>query len=111
MGAQFIVGLASQVPDLNIGSIFGGVSLIILAQLPMAINFFIPSEKQVAKEVADKWLVDTMKQVAKEVADKWLVDTMKQVLNITKSFDVHKVIYGQDNAKAKWLGCVVNISH
>ncbi len=61
MGAQIIVGLISQVVDLNIGSMFGGASLIIPTQLPMAISYFITNEKQVAKEVVDKWLMDTMK--------------------------------------------------
>ncbi len=61
VGAQIIVGLISQVVDLNIGSMFGGASLIIPTQLPMAISYFITNEKQVAKEVVDKWLMDTMK--------------------------------------------------
>jgi hypothetical protein len=89
VGAQLTIGLASQVPDLKIGSIFGGASLIIPAQLPMTISSSITSEKQMAKEVADKWLVDTMKQVP----------------DIVRSFDLHKVIYwtGQCKGQMAWV--------
>ncbi len=45
VGAQLTIGLASQVPDLNIGLIFGGASLIIPDQLPMTISSSITSEK------------------------------------------------------------------
>lgn len=43
--------------------------------------------------------------MANEVADKWLVDTMKQVLDIVKSFDLHKVIYwtGQCKGQMAWV--------
>ncbi len=59
--------------------------MIILAQLPMAISSSITNEKQVAKEVANKWLMDIM----------------KQVLDITKSFDMNKVIYWTRQCKGQ----------
>ncbi len=89
MGAQFIAGLASQVPNLNVGSILGGVATIIPSQFPTAMSF-----DDVANATTNN-----------KVAAKWLVETMEKVPSIAKSFDLHKVTFvmGQCQGQVAWV--------
>jgi hypothetical protein len=89
VGAQFTAGLASQVPNLNVGSILGGVATIIPSQFPTTM-----SVDDIASAPTNN-----------EVAAKWLVETMEKVPSIAKSFDLHKVTFatGHCQGQVAWV--------
>ncbi len=89
VGAQFTAGLASQVPNLNVGSILGGVATIVPSQFLTTMNF-----DDVTSGTIDN-----------EIATEWLVETMKKVPSIAKSFDLHKVTFvtGRCQGQMAWV--------
>jgi hypothetical protein len=89
VGAHFTAGLASQVPNLDVGSIIGGVSTIVRSQFLTTMNF-----DDVTSATIDN-----------EIATEWLVETMKKVPSIAKSFDLHKVTFvtGRCQGQVAWV--------
>jgi hypothetical protein len=89
VGAQLTVGLASQVPNLNVGAILGGMATIIPSQFPTTMSF---------DDV-------TSATTNNEDAANWLVETMEKVPSIAKSFDLHKVTFvtGRCQGQVAWV--------
>lgn len=89
VGAQLTVGLASQVPNLNVGAILGATTTIIPSQFPTTMNL---------DDV-------TSATTNNEDAANWLVETIEKVPSIAKCFDLHKVTFvmGQCQGQVAWV--------